>query len=73
MRATMPLAIATLLAVVTARPLVGQITSNPLPAPIEKRGLAVQIRDLVRLPDSRGLRPLDQDVSPAGMTNGDLR
>ena len=26
----------------------------------------MQIRDLVRLPDSRGLRPLDQDVSPAG-------
>ncbi len=66
MRATMPMAIATLLALMTARPLVGQITSNPLPAPIEKRGLAVQIRDLVRLPDSRGLRPLDQDVSPAG-------
>ena len=66
MRATMPMAVATLLALMTARPLVGQITSNPLPAPIEKRGLAVQIRDLVRLPDSRGLRPLDQDVSPAG-------
>ena len=66
MRATMPMAVATLLALMIARPLVGQITSNPLPAPIEKRGLAVQIRDLVRLPDSRGLRPLDQDVSPAG-------
>jgi hypothetical protein len=26
--------------------LLGQITSNPLPAPIEKRGLAVQIKDL---------------------------
>ena len=57
MRATMPMAVATLLALMTARPLVGQITSNPIPAPIEKRGLAVQIRDLVRLPDSRGLRP----------------
>src|SRR5712691_7512745 len=66
MRATMPIAIATLLALVTARPLVGQITSNPIPAPIEKRGLAVQIRDLVRLPDTRGLRPLEQDVSPSG-------
>jgi hypothetical protein len=66
MRATMPMAVATLLALMIARPLVGQITSNPLPAPIEKRGLAVQIRELVRLPDSRGLRPLDQDVSPAG-------
>jgi hypothetical protein len=62
----MPLIIASLLTLLAAEPLVAQITSNPLPAPIEKRGLAVQIRDLVRLPDSRGLRPLDQDVSPAG-------
>ncbi len=38
----------------------------PIPAPIEKRGLAVEIRDVVRLPDTRGLRPLDQDVNPAG-------
>jgi hypothetical protein len=43
-----------------------QITSNPIPQPIVKRGLAVEIKDLVRLPDSRGLRPPDQDVSPAG-------
>src|SRR5258705_10749997 len=66
MRSPMRLFIASLLALVAARPLVGQITSNPIPAPVEKRGLAVQIRDLVRLPDSRSLRPLDQDVSPAG-------
>ena len=43
-----------------------QITSNPIPAPIAKRGLAVEIKDLVRLPDTRGMRPADQDVSPAG-------
>ena len=43
-----------------------QITSNPIPAPIEKRGLAVEIKDLVRLPDTRGMRPADQDVTPAG-------
>ena len=42
------------------------ITSNPIPMPIVKRGRAVEIRDLVRLPDTRGIRPLDQDVSPAG-------
>jgi hypothetical protein len=42
-----------------------QITSNPLPAPIEKRGLAVAIEDVVRLPDTRGLHPAD-DVQPAG-------
>jgi hypothetical protein len=43
-----------------------QITANPIPAPIEKRGLAVEIKDLVRLPDTRGVRPSDQDVMPAG-------
>ena len=42
------------------------IVSSPTPAPIVKRGLTVQIRDLVRLPDTRGMRPLDQDVTPAG-------
>ena len=42
------------------------ITSNPIPAPVTKRGLTVEIRDLVRLPDTRGLRPADQDVVPAG-------
>ena len=41
------------------------ITSNPIPAPIEKRGLAVQIKELVRLPDTRGMHPND-DVNPAG-------
>jgi hypothetical protein len=43
-----------------------QITRNPIPAPVEKRGLAVEIRDVVRLPDTRGLRPLTEDVNPAG-------
>ena len=42
------------------------ITSNPIPSPIAKRGLAVEIKDLVRLPDTRGIRPADQDVNPAG-------
>ncbi len=41
------------------------ITSNPIPTPIEKRGLAVQIKDLVRLPDTRGMHPND-DLNPAG-------
>ena len=40
--------------------------ADPIPAPVEKRGLAVEIRDVVRLPDTRGLRPRDQDVTPAG-------
>ena len=37
---------------------------DPLPAPVEKRGLTVQIRDLARLPDTRGVRPPDQDTTP---------
>jgi hypothetical protein len=43
-----------------------QITSNPIPEPIVKRGLAVEVKDLVRLPDTRGLHSADQDVSPSG-------
>src|SRR5215510_7662799 len=54
------------LALVSGAVLRGQITENPIAAPIEKKGLAVEIRDVVRLPDTRGLRPLDQDVAPAG-------
>jgi Glucose / Sorbosone dehydrogenase len=71
MRAPMRLVVASILAIGTTVSLVGQnspapISSNPLPAPIEKHGLAVQIKDLVRLPDTRGVRPADQDLSPAG-------
>jgi hypothetical protein len=43
-----------------------QITDNPLREPIVKRGLAVEVRDLVRLPDTSKLRPVDQDVTPTG-------
>jgi hypothetical protein len=43
-----------------------QITENPIVAPIEKRGLTVEIADVVRLPDTRGMRPADQDVNPSG-------
>jgi len=60
------LIVAGLATLVSAAVLRGQITENPIAAPIEKKGLAVEIRDVVRLPDTRGLRPLDQDVSPAG-------
>jgi len=61
-----PAIVVGLLALASAPALRGQITDNPIPARVEKRGLAVEIRDVVRLPDTRGLRPLDQDVSPAG-------
>ncbi len=43
-----------------------QIARNPIPAPILKRGLAVEVKDLMRLPDTRGMRPADQDVIPSG-------
>ena len=42
------------------------ITSNPIPAPIEKRGLAVGIADVIRLPDSRGVLAEGMDVNPSG-------
>ena len=45
--------------------LYAQIT-DPLPAPVEKRGLTVRIADVARLPETRGLLPADQDVNPAG-------
>ena len=67
MRLTMPLAIAPLLAIWTAGASDAQITSNPIPAPIEKARPGGRDQGcLVRLPDTRPLRPADQDVSPAG-------
>ena len=39
------------------------ITSNPLPEPIVKKGLAAEVKDVVRLPDTRETRSADQDVS----------
>lgn len=41
----------------------GQV-ADPLPDPVEKRGLAVQIRDVVRLPHTGDYRPADQDRDP---------
>lgn len=43
-----------------------QITANPIPQPIEKRGLSVRVEDVVRLPETRGMRPPEQDVNPSG-------
>ncbi len=65
MRTSMRLVIVGLLAVWTAGAIDAQI-SNPVPAPVEKRGLMVEISDVVRLPETRGMRPADQDVTPAG-------
>jgi hypothetical protein len=62
---TLPAAIA-FLSLAVATVIDAQITSNPIAAPVEKRGLAVGLRDIVRLPETRGMRPPDQDVNPAG-------
>ena len=66
MRIRMPLLVVMALALGTAGAIDAQITDNPLPAPLEKRGLAVQVADLVRLPQTLGRLPADQDVNPAG-------
>jgi len=57
--------LAFVLALIAASPLLAQITSNPLHAPIEKKGLAVEVRDFARLPDTRGKHG-DDDVMPLG-------
>jgi Glucose / Sorbosone dehydrogenase len=64
MRKFLPLA-SILVTLALAAPGQAQITSNPLPEPIVKKGLAVEIRDLLRLPDTRGKHGED-DVTPAG-------
>ena len=64
MRTRMWLGIIALLAAPTVCAADGPITKNPIPEPIVKRGIAVELKDLARLPDTRGLRPPDQDVSP---------
>src|SRR5688572_1439922 len=55
-----------LLAVAAAGAVAAQITTNPLPMPIPKRGLSVQIQDYTRLPDSREIRPKSEDVQQSG-------
>ena len=60
------IALVTALALLAIHQIHAQITANPIAAPIEKRGVAVEIRDVVRLPETRGMLPADQDVNPAG-------
>src|SRR6185436_16832627 len=60
------LSVVTLLCVALGAAAIRAQISNPIPAPVVKRGLSVEIKDLARLPDTRGLRPADQDVVPAG-------
>ena len=65
MRPRTPLTIAIAI-IATVVAIHAQITSNPLPAAVEKKGLAVEIRDLTRLPDTRSMLAAGQDVNPAG-------
>ncbi len=64
MRLASPLFTISLLALALPRAAEAQI-ADPLPA-IEKQGLMVEIRDVVRLPRTRGLLHADQDTDPAG-------
>ena len=47
-----------------------QITDNPLPDSIEKRGLEVEIRDLGRLPETLGMLPPHPGMSEWGNPAG---
>ena len=65
MRVWMPIVISVSLGLTAVGRVDAQIT-DPIPARVEKRGLEVEIADVVRLPLTRGIRPPDQDVNPAG-------
>ena len=64
MRTRMGIGIISFLAVQIVYAADEPITSNPIPEPIVKRGIAVEVRDVARLPDTRGLRPANQDSAP---------
>jgi hypothetical protein len=57
--------IITAFAAAAAVVMVSAQVADPLPN-VEKRGLTVRIQDLVRLPQTRGMRPAEQDVNPSG-------
>ena len=61
-----PIVFSIALSILLAGAVTPQITTNPIPAAIAKRGISVEIKDLVRLPDTRAMRPIDQDVNPSG-------
>jgi len=66
MRARMGIGVISLLIVQTVYATDAPLTSNPIPEPIVKRGIAVEVVEVARLPDTRGIRPANQDVTPAG-------
>ena len=57
-----PLVILIVLAFGATGAMHAQIT-NPIAEPIVKRGLNIEIREVARLPDTRGLYPADQDAT----------
>jgi len=61
----LPVAVLVLVALGSSRPAHAQL-GDPIPAPIPKRGLRIEIKDVVRLPDTRGLRGAGEDSMPAG-------
>ncbi|MGH9257742.1 MAG: PQQ-dependent sugar dehydrogenase, partial [Vicinamibacterales bacterium] len=61
----LPLAVLVLMALGSNRAVHAQL-GNPIPVPIPKQGLRVEIKDMVRLPDTRGLRGASEDSMPAG-------
>jgi hypothetical protein len=65
MRTQVRFIVLSLLVLAAAAVLQAQV-ANPIPAPVVKRGLTIEIRDVVRLPQTRGrLAPAD-DVNPSG-------
>ena len=66
MRIRTSLVVVGVLAILAGNATRAQISGNRVVAPILKKGLVVQIKDVVRLPETRGLRPADQDVVPSG-------
>ena len=66
MRIRIGIGVISLLVIQTVYAAADPITKNPIPERIVTRGIAVEVVELARLPDTRGIRPADQDVKPAG-------
>ena len=73
MRASISVVFIALLSILSAGAGDAPITSNPIPEPILKHGLAVQVQDLLRLPDTRGIRAAEKDVAPDAWGACELR
>lgn len=58
-----PVAALVVMALGASRAAHAQLT-DPIPRPITTQALRVEIKDVVRMPDTRGLRPSNEDVAP---------